>query len=123
MCPIIADGLQGVTPVGAGDHPHREGAAAGSYRQATNGVARRLGRPRSPAPPTGQSRRPTPRQQARWRAVQKAKRRGLGLRAIARELGIHRNTARKYAAATIPPTYPKHQPSVTTGVNATDIIP
>ena len=113
----------GVTPGTNGGHPHREGAAAGSYRQATNGVARRLGRPRSPAPPTGQSRRPTPRQQARWRAVQKAKRRGLGLRAIARELGIHRNTARKYAAATIPPTYPKHQPSVTTGVNATDIIP
>jgi len=104
----------GVTPSTNGGHPRREGAAAGSYGRATNAVARRLGRPHSPALTTGQNRRPTPRQQARWSAVQKAKRRGLGFHAIARELGIHRNTARKYAVATSPPTYlntsPKQQP-------------
>ena len=38
---------------------------------------------------------PTARQKALWENVQQAKLRGLSLRAIARELGIHRNTARK----------------------------
>ena len=42
---------------------------------------------------------PTPRQRARWKAVQRAKRRGLSLRAIARELGISRITVRKYVEA------------------------
>ena len=45
------------------------------------------------------SRQPTPRQRARWKAVHRAKRRGLSLRAIARELGIHRETVRKYVDA------------------------
>ena len=48
-------------------------------------------------------RKPTPRQVALWEAVQEAKVRGLSIRGIARELGIHRNTARKYAAAERPP--------------------
>ena len=46
---------------------------------------------------------PTARQKALWENVQQAKLRGLSLRAIARELGIHRNTARKYALAQSPP--------------------
>ena len=52
---------------------------------------------------------PTPRQRARWKAVQRAKRRGLSLRAIARELGISRITARKYVEASSPPVYPDRE--------------
>ena len=46
---------------------------------------------------------PTPRQSTLWENVQQAKLRGLSLRAISRELGIHRNTARKYALSESPP--------------------
>ena len=51
----------------------------------------------------GSRRKPTPLQTARWKAVQKAKRRGVSIRGIARELGIHRSTARKYMEAESPP--------------------
>ena len=50
-----------------------------------------------------QHRIPSARQRALWENVQQAKLRGLSIRAIARELGIHRNTARKYALAASPP--------------------
>lgn len=50
--------------------------------------------------------RPTPRMQAYWEVAQEAKNRGLSLRAIARELGISRNTTvTKYARANRPPAY------------------
>ena len=52
---------------------------------------------------TPRSRKPTPLQTARWKAVQKAKRKGLSIRGIARELGIHRETVRKYMNAESPP--------------------
>ena len=52
---------------------------------------------------TPRSRKPTPLQTARWKAVQKAKRKGLTIRGIARELGIHRETVRKYMHAESPP--------------------
>ena len=48
-------------------------------------------------------RKPTPLQTARWRAVRKAKRKGLSIRGIARELGIHRDTVKKYMNAESPP--------------------
>ena len=48
-------------------------------------------------------RKPTPLQTARWNAVQKAKRQGLSIRGVARELGIHRDTAKKYMEAASPP--------------------
>ena len=51
-------------------------------------------------------RKPTPLQTARWKAVQKAKRKGLSMRGIARELGIHRDTVRKYMHAESPPISP-----------------
>ena len=35
--------------------------------------------------------------------MQKAKRKGLSIRGIAREVGIHRDTARKYMNAETPP--------------------
>ena len=50
--------------------------------------------------------KPTPLQTARWNAVQKAKRRGLSIRGVAREVGIHRDTAKKYMEAENPPLYP-----------------
>ena len=49
-------------------------------------------------------RTPTPTQQARWEAVQLAREQGLSLRAISRNLGMAKNTAKKYAVAEIPPT-------------------
>ena len=48
---------------------------------------------------TPRSRKPTPIQTARW----KAKRKGLSIRGIAREVGIHRDTVRKYMSAESPP--------------------
>ena len=49
-------------------------------------------------------RTPTPIQIARWKALQQARLKGLSLRAIAMELGIARDTVRKYAHAEKPPT-------------------
>ena len=49
-------------------------------------------------------RAPTPTQKARWKALQQAQLKGLSLRAIARELGIARDTVRKYAYAESPST-------------------
>ena len=49
-------------------------------------------------------RTPTRTQQARWEAVQLAREQGLSLRAIARNLGMAKNTAKKYAVAESPPT-------------------
>ena len=49
-------------------------------------------------------RTPTPTQIARWKAIQQARLKGLSLRAIAGELGIARDTVRKYAHAEKPPT-------------------
>ena len=55
---------------------------------------------------SSRGRKPTPLQTARWRAVQKAKRKGLSIRGVARELSIHRDTAKKYMNADRPPTSP-----------------
>ena len=64
--------------------------------------------PTAPKPPRQrvvEPRRPTPRMQAYWEAIQEAKSRGLSLRAIARELGISRSTVAKYVKASRPPVY------------------
>ena len=49
-------------------------------------------------------RRPTFLQQKRWKAVQQAKLQGMSIRRMARELGIHRDTVRRYIDAETPPT-------------------
>ena len=54
--------------------------------------------------PATWGRTPTPTQKARWKAIQQARLKGLSLRAIAKELGIARDTVRKYAYAEQPPT-------------------
>ncbi len=50
-------------------------------------------------------------QRERWKAVQQAKRRGLSIRGMARELGIHRHTVRRYIDAESPPTRRPPQPA------------
>ena len=46
----------------------------------------------------------TLRQLALWKAVQQARAQGLSRRAISRQLGVHRNTVRKYARSLTQPT-------------------
>ena len=53
---------------------------------------------------TATPRKPTFLQRERWKAVQQAKLRGLSIRGMARELGIHRDTVRRYIDADSPPT-------------------
>ena len=59
-------------------------------------------------PAAAPTRKPTFLQKERWKAIQKARRKGMSLRAIERELGIYRATIKKYtdaegpANATIP---------------------
>ena len=64
----------------------------------TDGVAR------ADQPKATSARKPTFLQRERWKAIQKARRKGISLRAIERELGIHRSTTRKYLDAEGPPT-------------------
>ena len=56
------------------------------------------------SPNPASPRKPTFLQRERWKAIQKARRKGMSLRAIERELGIHRATIKKYLAAEGPPT-------------------
>ena len=51
----------------------------------------------------------TPRQLALWKTVHQAKAQGLSLRAISRQLSVHRNTVRKYAHS---PTLPINRPVI-----------
>ena len=59
--------------------------------------------PAAAPPPTVAPRKPTFLQKERWKAVQKARRKGMSLRVIERELRIHRSTVRKYLDAGGPP--------------------
>ena len=77
---------------------------------------------------TPRSRKPTPLQTARWKAVQKAKRKGLSIRGIARELGIHRDTVRKYMHAKAHPCRAlaqrrKYRESASMAIYSEDIFP
>ena len=55
---------------------------------------------RTDSPPPREA---TPRKQALWKAVHHARLQGVSLRGIARELGISRNTVRKYVELPAPP--------------------
>ena len=48
--------------------------------------------------------KPTFLQKERWQAVRQAKRKGLSIRGMARELGIHRDTVRRHINVDSPPT-------------------
>ena len=65
------------------------------------------------------ARKPTFLQRERWKAIQKAKRKGMSLRAIERELGIHRATIKKYMDAEVPPT---RQSRVVSSTSSSDTI-
>ena len=82
-----------------------EVAMMGTVLQADNlhDAAGRNGAVRVRKTATPRSRKPTPLQTARGKAVQEAKRKGMSIRGIARELGIHRSTVRKYMSAESPP--------------------
>ena len=54
-------------------------------------------------PKTVSPRKPTFLQRERWKAIRKARRKGMSLRAIERDLGIHRGTVRKYLDSMGPP--------------------
>ena len=69
---------------------------------------------------TTSPRRPTFLQQARWDAVQKAKLEGLSIRQMARELGLHRDTVRRYIDVESPPT--RRSPA-TLPASTSDTIP
>ena len=69
---------------------------------------------------TASPRRPTFLQQARWDAVQKAKLEGMSIRKMARELGLHRDTVRRYIDVESPPT--RRSPS-TLPASTSDTIP
>ena len=57
----------------------------------------------APSSYTPPPREATPRKQALWKAVHHARLQGVSLRVIARELGISRNTVRKYVDSPAPP--------------------
>ena len=73
-----------------------------------------------PTPATVPPRKPTFLQRERWKAIQKARRKGMSLRAIQRELGIHRATIKKYMDADGPPGR-RSRPALT--VPRSDTVP
>ena len=75
-----------------GWHPGRATDENG-HGMITDGVAR------ADKPAATSTRKPTFLQRERWKAIQKARRKGISLRAIERELGIHRSTIRRYLDA------------------------
>ena len=70
-------------------------------------------------PTAAPTRKPTFLQKERWKAIQKARRKGMSLRAIERELGIHRATIKKYTDAEGPPT---RQSRVVSETSSSDTI-
>ena len=63
----------------------------------------------APTTYTPPPRQATPRKQALWKAVHHAKLQGLSLRGIAKQLGISRNTVRKYVDLSAPPISPSRR--------------
>ena len=64
-------------------------------------------------------RKPTFLQRERWKAVQQAKLKGMSIRGMARELGIHRDTVRRYIDAESPPT--RRSPTASTAASSDTI--
>ena len=76
------------------------GLGSGGAPPAANGTAANGASPKARVKPL---RPPTPRQQTLWKAIRQAQLQGLSMRAIARVLGISRNTVRRYVLASGPP--------------------
>ena len=64
-------------------------------------------------PAATSARKPTFLQKERWKAIQKARRKGMSFRSIERKMGIHRGTIKKYLEAEGPPTRPSRVVSAT----------
>ena len=79
-------------------------------REDNTDSAATAGKPKAVSP-----RKPTFLQRERWKAIQKARRKGMSLRAIERDLGIHRGTVRKYLDSMgPPPPQPRAGPTTAT---------
>ena len=64
--------------------------------------------------------KPTFLQRERWKAIRKARRKGMSLRSIERELGIHRSTIKKYLDAEGPPAQlPRAGPTTSSSATMT----
>ena len=70
-------------------------------------------------PAATSARKPTFLQKERWKAIQKARPKGMSLRSIEREMGIHRGTIKKYLEAEGPPT---RQSRVVSSTSSSDTI-
>ena len=70
-------------------------------------------------PAATSARQPTFLQKERWKTIQKARRQGMSLRSIEREMGIHRGTIKKYLEAEGPPT---RQSRVVSSTSSSDTI-
>lgn len=62
---------------------------------------------------SGEKAKPTPRMRALWEDIQRRKNTGQSYSAIARELGINRQTVRKYLDAERPPVFGPRRPQAT----------
>ena len=76
----------------------------------------------NPKPVSVPPSKPTFLQRERWKAIQKARRKGMSLRAIQRELGIHRATIKKYMDADGPPGR-RSRPTLTVSTSDSDTVP
>ena len=60
-------------------------------------------------------------QKERWKAIQKARRKGMSFRSIEREMGIHRGTIKKYLDVEGPPA--RRQSRVVSSTSSSDTVP
>ena len=90
--PVAPSGAHGLGERWTATLNSQDSGAENEKDQGDNtGSAAAAGKPKAASP-----RKPTFLERERWKAIQKARRKGMSLRAIERELGIHRATVRKY---------------------------
>ena len=98
--PVVPSGINGLGERWtAALKPLDSRAEVEQDRGAITGSAATAGKPKAAS-----ARKPTFLQRERWKAIQKARGKGMSLRAIERELGIHRATIKKYMNTESPPT-------------------
>ena len=99
-CPVAPSGAHGLGERWTATLNSQDSGAENEKDQGDNtGSVAAAGKPKAASP-----RKPTFLERERWKAIQKARRKGMSLRAIERELGIHRATVRKYLDTEGPPT-------------------
>ena len=90
--PVAPSGAHGLGERWTATLKSQDSGAENEKDQGDNtGSVAAAGKPKAASP-----RKPTFLERERWKAIQKARRKGMSLRAIERELGIHRATVRKY---------------------------